>query len=1066
MTTPVTQAAAELRRRLPAEIGEQLDHLAGGDPSLLDAIAELLEDSEPQVRASAVVLLAEAGWDDWPDWARLLLGDQSGIVRLEALDLLDRHDLIDDRDELRRMLHDVDFGIRQRAFAVLCRVATSPAEVAEEIERLCDSSDVAVRCQAADFLGQWKHLLGHPLLMLLQRDRDVQVRQAALAAGFEAADPAEWLKFVRRKLGSRFAEIRATALELLGRHGDAGDLRRIAARFKDEHEDVRRAALEAAAILAPEQAVAWATCMLCDPQRSVAAAALELLERYCGVAQRLEIVWQRLPSAQDASAELLIEHLQSYAPEQDERLIGLAAQAPSDAAQLFAVREICTQPSPQNLSVLKMLLVQGSLAARRQAISQLNSLFSGPERKRLLIARLRDREPEVRLDVVEQLTDDDDPQLLNPLLPLARDPDSDVRRAALPILAKFDDVRVFSELVSSLADVNAGVRERVQEILDERCGDVPSVRRIEAPPGLPAWQWVRAQADAVNSWARLIGQELLGRPVEVLNYRQGLGRTRPPADEKRPVEIEVNDCPVTNGHRYGADIMKGLALHEIGHHLCDIGVPGDRTLRGIARSEGIDDIYDILADERLERVLRSRRRGWGTYFDRLASYAFAQRTHLVPLADYAKVLNRPLEEVRGALGSAAVPGRFRPADALNPQDRIEFSDADMLVVPGLLPVMAAFLACLRCGFDPRMHPDPRVALAIAAVPANLKDLKHRHMLAVARKIGRILGGTAEFMRDLRRMRRRLARSGAAGQAWDEVLDRMAEAGQLPQWARRGAAGIRKNPPRTPPRAPPLPGGGGRGFNSGAGRDFKALEKEETIPFDPEAHARLIGPLRKHIRRLRAFIERLGLQTVEEHGSRRGRRLDLAQARSAALRRDPGLLVHSRDEVRPNAYLGLLIDRSGSMDGQKLELAKAFGGLVAEATHGLKGLEGDVNAFDDSTFVRLGSLARTSVASLTSNGGNNDAGGLAKAAELAVKSGKRNKLLIMISDGLPTECTFDSLRELVVKLGRQQQIICAQVAVDRIEQIAFPDFLNLSALPFDEAITRFGTLLMRLTQRWR
>ena len=110
--------------------------------------------------------------------------------------------------------------------------------------------------------------------MLLQRDRDVHVRQAALAAGFQAAaDPAEWLGFVGRKLGSRLVEIRVKALELLGQHGGAGDLRRVVARFKDEHEDVRRAAVEAAAKLAPEQAVALAARMLGDPQRSVAAAA-------------------------------------------------------------------------------------------------------------------------------------------------------------------------------------------------------------------------------------------------------------------------------------------------------------------------------------------------------------------------------------------------------------------------------------------------------------------------------------------------------------------------------------------------------------------------------------------------------------------------------------------------------------------------------------------------------------------------------------------------------------------------------------------------------------------------
>jgi len=113
-----------------------------------------------------------------------------------------------------------------------------------------------------------------------------------------------------------------------------------------------------------------------------------------------------------------------------------------------------------------------------------------------------------------------------------------------------------------------------------------------------------------------------------------------------PVEIEVNDTPVTSGHPHGEDIMRGLALHEIGHHLCDVGVRGDRTMRGIARSEGVDEIYDILRDERLERVLRSRRPEWGVYFDRIASYAFAQKTHRVPTEQYAKLVEHTLDETR------------------------------------------------------------------------------------------------------------------------------------------------------------------------------------------------------------------------------------------------------------------------------------------------------------------------------------------------------------------------------------------------------------------------------------
>ena len=180
-----------------------------------------------------------------------------------------------------------------------------------------------------------------------------------------------------------------------------------------------------------------------------------------------------------------------------------------------------------------------------------------------------------------------------------------------------------------------------------------------------------------------------------------------------------------------------------------------------------------------------------------------------------------------------------------------------------------------------------------------------------------------------------------------------------------------------------------------------------------------------------------MRTVEEHASRRGRRLDLAQAKRAVFAPTANLLVDTREGEAANAYVGLLIDSSGSMDGEKIEIAKAFGVLVAEAVRGLPGLAGHVSAFDDDTFYPLGDFNRCAVASLESGGGNNDAGGLAKAADLALKSGKRNKLLLMVSDGSPTMCTVESLRKLVAKLTREHGIACVQIAVESIDHEAFP-----------------------------
>jgi hypothetical protein len=155
-----------------------------------------------------------------------------------------------------------------------------------------------------------------------------------------------------------------------------------------------------------------------------------------------------------------------------------------------------------------------------------------------------------------------------------------------------------------------------------------------------------------------------------------------------------------------------------------------------------------------------------------------------------------------------------------------------------------------------------------------------------------------------------------------------------------------------------------------------------------------------------------------------------------------------------------------MHGEKLGRAKAFGTLLAESAKGLRGITGHVNAFDDDTFYLLGNFRQNAISSLESGGGNNDAGGLARAAKLALSSRKRNKVIIMISDGSPTACTVEALGNLVKKLTTQMGIVCIQVAVDEMEVEAFPCFVDLSKCSFEEAVSRFGRLLMRLSASWR
>jgi hypothetical protein len=73
---------------------------------------------------------------------------------------------------------------------------------------------------------------------------------------------------------------------------------------------------------------------------------------------------------------------------------------------------------------------------------------------------------------------------------------------------------------------------------------------------------------------------------------------------------------------------------------------------------------------------------------------------------------------------------------------------------------------------------------------------------------------------------------------------------------------------------------------------------------------------------------------------------------------------------------------------------------------------------------------------------------------------------MLSDGAPAECSFASLKHLVARLTHQYGILCTQVAVAAIEEIAFPHFIDLSQYPLNEAVARFGSLLRQLATAWR
>jgi Mg-chelatase subunit ChlD len=576
-------------------------------------------------------------------------------------------------------------------------------------------------------------------------------------------------------------------------------------------------------------------------------------------------------------------------------------------------------------------------------------------------------------------------------------------------------------------------------------------------------------------WGERAGMGFLRTPTRVQGWLGGAGRTRQPGKGQQGITVDINFDPLIRAAEHGTDVVRGVIVHELGHHKYDFRVPGFRAAAGVVRANRAFRVFNVLLDERLERQLRRDRPEWAIHVDRMNAWLMQGQPIELPLAVYGQAVGQPPERIAERVDAGELPGRRQG-------DVVRMGPWDALGVPGLVPSLHAFLLGVFVVRDPEQVADPAARQALQMLPKDLAATRHGPLAALAVQITNLLGchdGGDE--QDQRWRELVVAHGGLLGELAG-ALDRNADVHTLANWAsgdRTGAdGGWEPGPPIAEAdvtierhRGRPKSRGTGRlgstlNINVGQELGFYALEQRDHEPASVAATQRLRREVRPHVRRLRGHFERLGTSLVETPASRRGRRLDLAQIRDFAATRRPNVLIHAEERVQPDAYVGLLIDRSGSMSvGERMPLARRFGMLLAESAAGLPGIEGHVSAFDHTHFIRLGDFRRHSIAGLQPGGGNNDAGGLQAAANLALNSRKANRLLIMISDGLPTECSVDALRALVRKLRRDHDVRCAQVAVAPITEVCFPEFLDVSNVGSAEAIRRFGRLLTRLTRGW-
>ena len=546
----------------------------------------------------------------------------------------------------------------------------------------------------------------------------------------------------------------------------------------------------------------------------------------------------------------------------------------------------------------------------------------------------------------------------------------------------------------------------------------------------------------VFAWGVRRSVELTGKlmRIHMTSAERDLGHTY--LDQAR---IFVTPLPLLRQEEHGKDIVEGLILHELGHHVYH---RGDEALAlwKQAHAEGIGHLLNLVADEHLERNLRALDRGYGDRLKRLDAYAFQHAAQELKI----KLL---LESLRASTAPALIGIELGVA----------FDEASVRIRRGAILVeleraghpLARFARALRMGLGNRTE-DPLVGAALALCTKDLKKLDMRGLYDLTRRLAAMFGGAIAVARvfggaeglELGDKERELDVHGAGLD--DDILQREVERILDPRRSDKTA----KSGPRDRLQ-----------INVSPDEEFDNIRTITRVDGDPVEHKRLAHETNRHSVRLRSHLDDLGLRWEPAKARIKGHALDRSRLRALVTRGDPRILIARTPVRRTDLFLGTIIDCSGSMSaGQNIERAKKFGVMIAEAVRPLPGVEARFFGFTDSVIYDAGDAQQCDVTALVANGGNNDAAALLHVANVAAGSRKRARVLVMISDGLPTECSVSALRGLVTMLTKRRGIVCAQVAVRKLEEECFPHHIVLDDSEIDVAVAKFGRMIGDLARK--
>ena len=365
--------------------------------------------------------------------------------------------------------------------------------------------------------------------------------------------------------------------------------------------------------------------------------------------------------------------------------------------------------------------------------------------------------------------------------------------------------------------------------------------------------------------------------------------------------------------------------------------------------------------------------------------------------------------------------------------------------------LGRFTRALRLGLGNRER-DPLLARALALVDG-LRDFDMPRMYEVTQQLAAMFGGAHEIAEVFCS-----SESLEDGDREHDVHGADLDDGELQREVDRILD------PRARKARPTGDGPVRPWINVNPSEDFARIATVERVRGDRDEHRNVATEVHRHSARLRAMLDDLGLRWNPQRARTQGRAIDRTRLVPLVTRGDPRLLVARVPTRVTDLFLGVLVDCSDSMKaGNNLDRARRFAIMVAEAVRPMRNVDARFFGFSSTKIFDAGTGAECDVVALRTAGGNNDAAALFHAANIALASPRRARVLVMISDGLPTECSAAALKGLVAQLSRRKNIVCAQVAVRPLAEVCFPHYVVLDGA-LETAVARFGRVVGDLVRR--